>query len=58
MKKRLSGLVLATEIAAIVMLHSIKISHLEKTDKSPRRNGITQQAHISLGRSYSFSNLR
>jgi hypothetical protein len=31
MKKRLTGIVLAVEIVTIVVLHSIKLSHQDKT---------------------------
>jgi hypothetical protein len=61
MKKRLSGLILATEIAAIVMLHLFKISHQEKTDKLPKHDAVLQKTNIgitSISHSVSFSNLR
>jgi hypothetical protein len=58
MKKRLSGIILATEIVAIVALHTLKINHPEKTAKLPKSNAVSQQINISLSHAYSFSNLR
>jgi len=57
MKKRLSGIILATEIAAIVMMHMFKLNHQEKTGKLLRPDA-TQQANINISHSYSFSNLK
>ena len=54
MKKRLSLIILVTEIAAIVVLHSFKLNHQDKLRLSKPEDA-TQQQSISLSHSYSFS---
>ncbi|MBS1666041.1 MAG: hypothetical protein JST58_01550 [Bacteroidetes bacterium] len=55
MKKRLSLIILATEIAAIVIIHSFKLSHQDKLRLSKPEDA-SQQQNISLSHSYSYSN--
>ena len=58
MKKRLSGIVLATEIAAIVLLHAFRLNHQERNDKASKPGESLQQENITLSHSYSFSRLK
>jgi hypothetical protein len=58
MKKRLSGIILAAEIAGIVMLHAFRLSHQERNDKASKPTESLQQANISLSHSYSFFKLK
>ena len=58
MKKKLSGIILATEIAAIVLLHAFKLNHQSKNDRLPRTDVVSRQLNISSNQSYAFSDLR
>lgn len=58
MRKRLSGLLLAVEIVAIVMLHALKISHQGKNERLTGTDASLQQPNISLIHSYSLSRLK
>ncbi len=54
MKKRLSSILLVTEITAIVMLHALKIEHQKRNDYKPRTGESWQQANNTINHSYSF----
>ncbi|HLK28973.1 MAG TPA: hypothetical protein VKT28_10335 [Puia sp.] len=56
MKKRLSGMILAAEIAAIMLLHAYKLNHQPKNDGQQKTDIVSEQMRISS--SYSFTSLK
>ncbi len=56
MKKRMSGIILAAEIAAIMVLHAHKMNHHQRNDGVQKMDEFSQQLKIS--HSYSYSNLK
>lgn len=60
--KNLTALVLALEIASIVVLHAIKISQTEKTPAGgkevSRNSAATQQAYTRIRSTYSLASFK
>ena len=56
MKKRVSGIILAAEITAIMLLHAYKLNHQPKNDGQQKTDVVSEQMRIS--HSYSYTSLR
>jgi hypothetical protein len=55
MKRRLSGIILATEIAAIVLLHVFKLNHQPKNDGISKAIVMTQPLRMNTSYTVSVS---
>jgi len=57
MKQKLSGIVLAVEIGAIVLLHTFKLTHQEKND-GQRKIDVVSSHQIKISNTYSYTSFR
>jgi hypothetical protein len=58
MRKKLSVIVLAIEITAIVVLHAFRISHDDKNEKLSGPDVFQQKSNTSLVHIYSIAKLK
>ncbi len=56
MKKKLSSIILAAEIAAIMLLHAYKLNHQPKNGAQQKTDEASEQMRIS--HSYSYTSLK
>jgi hypothetical protein len=58
MKSRLNLIVLTAEIAAIAMLHVIKLNYSDKNNTVISSRNVTSQPDFHAGKFYTLSNLK
>jgi len=55
--RKLSGIVLAAEIGAIMLLHAFKLAHQDKNDNQQKVDVVTSP-QIKISHSYSYTSFR
>ena len=58
MRRNFSGIILVTEIAAIMILHAFRLNNHAKNEKPGKTEVVSQQPMVNTGTSYAFSKLR